>query len=227
MIRKPRLTMLALLAWTSVLALPAHALKPFSAEYAASYKGISAGGSMTLTRQGNRWTYAMGIRNAAANLSQATVFEDAAGRYRPVGGSDRSTYLMKTRSIITHYNWKALQARWSGDVKPHRAGPIPLRPGDMDALLVNLALVRDVGAGRNAVSYRLVENGRAKPLSYRVVGREKLVVAGRTLDTSRAVQVAGDKQTTVWVAAGVPTPVRIVQREGGSETFRLQLTSWR
>ena len=98
-------------------AAPAHALKPFTAQYDASFKGISAGGSMSLSQQGNRWTYAMGIRNAMANLSQATVFEDAAGRYRPLGGSDRSTYLMKTRSVVTHYNWKGMQARWTGDVK--------------------------------------------------------------------------------------------------------------
>ena len=47
------------------------------------------------------------------------------------------------------------------------------------------------------------------------------------LDTTRVVQSAGGKQTIVWIAAGVPTPVRIVQREDGSEVFRLQLTSWR
>lgn len=211
----------------AMMAAPAYALKPFTAQYEASFKGISAGGSMSLSQQGNRWTYAMGIRNAMANLSQATVFEDAGGRYRPLGGSDRSTYLMKTRSVVTHYNWKGLQARWTGDVKPQRAGPVPMQPGDMDALLVNLALVRDVGFGRTSMSYRLLENGKAKPMVYRVAGREKITVNGRTLDTTKVVQSAGGKQTTAWIAAGVPTPVRIVQREDGSDVFRLQLTSWR
>ena len=74
----------------ALAASPAHALKPFTAQYQASFKGLSAGGAMTLSRQGQRWTYAMGLRNAMANLSQATVFEEAAGRYRPLGGSDRS-----------------------------------------------------------------------------------------------------------------------------------------
>ncbi len=207
-------------------AAPAWALQPFTAQYSASYKGISAGGAMSLTRQGDRWTYSMGIRNAMANLSQATVFEDGAGRYRPIAGSDRSTYLMKTRSVVARYDWRGMQARWSGDVKPQRAGPVALRVGDMDALLVNLALVRDVAAGRTAMSYRLVENGKAKPLDYRVAGREKITVDGRALDATKVVQSAGDKQTSVWIVAGVPAPVRIVQREDGSETFRLQMTSW-
>jgi hypothetical protein len=223
--------MSALLATAAALlasaAAPAHALKPFTAQYDASFKGISAGGSMSLSQQGKRWTYSMGIRNAMANLSQATVFEDAAGRYRPLGGSDRSTYLMKTRTIVTHYNWNTLQVRWTGDVKPQRAGPVAMQPGDMDALLVNLALVRDVGFGRSSMNYRLLENGKAKPMAYRVAGREKITVGGRALEATKVVQNAGGKQTIAWIAAGIPAPVRIVQREDGSEVFRLQLTSWR
>ena len=222
-----RMLALSLAAALAMAASPAHALKPFTAQYEASFKGISAGGAMTLSRQGQRWTYAMGLRNAMANLSQATVFEEAAGRYRPLGGSDRSTYLMKTRAVVTLYNWKGMQARWTGDVKPQRAGPVAMQPGDMDALLVNLALVRDIGFGRTSMSYRLLENGKAKSMTYRVAGREKITVGGRALDTTRVVQSAGSKQTVVWIAPGVPTPVRIVQREDGSEVFRLQLTSWR
>jgi len=222
-----RMLALSLAAALAMAASPAHALKPFTAQYEASFKGISAGGAMTLSRQGQRWTYAMGLRNAMANLSQATVFEEAAGRYRPLGGSDRSTYLMKTRAVVTLYNWKGMQARWTGDVKPQRAGPVAMQPGDMDALLVNLALVRDIGFGRTSMSYRLLENGKAKSMTYRVAGREKITVGGRALDTTRVVQNAGNKQTAVWIAPGVPTPVRIVQREDGSEVFRLQLTSWR
>ena len=222
-----RMLALSLAAALAMAESPAHALKPFTAQYEASFKGISAGGAMTLSRQGQRWTYAMGLRNAMANLSQATVFEEAAGRYRPLGGSDRSTYLMKTRAVVTLYNWKGMQARWTGDVKPQRAGPVAMQPGDMDALLVNLALVRDIGFGRTSMSYRLLENGKAKSMTYRVAGREKITVGGRALDTTRVVQNAGNKQTAVWIAPGVPTPVRIVQREDGSEVFRLQLTSWR
>jgi hypothetical protein len=77
------------------------------------------------------------------------------------------------------------------------------------------------------MSYRLLENGKAKPMTYRVAGREKITVGGRALDTTKVVQSAGGKQTTAWIAAGVPAPVRIVQREDGSDVFRLQLTSWR
>ena len=207
-------------------AAPAYALKPFTAQYDASFKGISAGGSMSLSQQGNRWTYSMGIRNAMANLSQATVFEEAAGRYRPLGGSDRSTYLMKTRAVVTLYNWKGMQARWTGDVKPDRAGPVKLVAGDMDALLVNLAIVRDVAAGK-PLTYRMVENGRAKAMTYQVAGKERITVAGKPQDATKVVRTDGDKQTIVWVVADAPVPARILQREKGQDTIDLTLKSWR
>ena len=132
-------------------------LKDYAIGRLVELKGISAGGTMTLSRQGQRWTYAMGLRNAMANLSQATVFEEAAGRYRPLGGSDRSTYLMKTRAVVTLYNWKGMQARWTGDVKPQRAGPVAMQPGDMDALLVNLALRRKIRAIDMAQALKSIE----------------------------------------------------------------------
>lgn len=210
----------------SLTSFQAGALQPFSAQYEATYKGIPAAGSMALNRQGARWTYSMSMGNSLATASQATVFSDAGGRYIPLGSSDRSNYLMQRRSVVTHYDWRSLQARWTGDVKPTRAGPTKLQAGDMDALLINLALARDVAAGR-PMNYRMIENGRVKPQSYRVIGKEMLTVAGKPMLSTKVAQTSGNKRTTAWLASGVPIPLRIVQSEAGSEVFTLQLKSWR
>ena len=206
--------------------LPAMALQPFTAQYEASYKGIPASGSMSLSPQGNRWTYSVVINNSMAKLSQSTVFSETGGGFRPLGSSDRSQYLTKTKSVVSHYDWKNLQARWTGDVKPARAGPVKMQQGDMDALLINLALTRDAAAGK-PMNYRLVENGRVKPLQYRVIGKETITVAGKPILATKVAQSSGSKQTIAWIAPGVPAPLRIVQREDGSESFRLQMKSWR
>ena len=224
---KNRILLQGFLAATIVLAsLPAMALQPFSAQYEASYKGIPANGSMFLASQGNRWTYSVVINNSMAKLSQSTVFSETGGNFRPLGSSDRSQYLAKIKSVVSHYDWKNLQARWTGDVKPSRAGPVKMQNGDMDALLINLALTRDATTGR-PMNYRLVENGRVKPLQYRVLGKEKITVAGKPILATKVAQSSGGKQTIAWIAPGVPAPLRIVQREDGSESFRLQLKSWR
>lgn len=205
--------------------LQAWALQPFNAQYEAAYKGIKADGSMSLSRQGARWTYSMNISNSMATLSQAAVFSDMGGKYRPLGSSDRSNYLMQRKSVVTHYDWPGMQARWTGDIKPARAGPVKMQGGDMDALLINLALARDVTAGK-PMNYRMIENGRVKSLGYRIVGKENLIIAGKPVPAIKVAHVSGKKRTTAWIAPGVPVPVRIVQHESGNETFKLQLKSW-
>ena len=119
------------------------------------------------------------------------------------------------------------QAKWTGDVKPSRAGPVAMQAGDLDGLLVNLALPRDVAAGRTAMSYRVLENGKARTMNYRIHKRGKLTINGKQVDAVQLVQAAGNKQTVIWVAAGVPAPLRVTQFEDGKETFRLQMASWK
>ena len=202
------------------------AVQHFDGRYTASYKGISASARMTLTPTSNgNWMYLLSLDHMLANMSQATVFRETGNQYQPLGSSDRSSYASIKRAITTHYNWSAGQVRWSGDVKPGRTGPVRLQAGDMDALLVNLALARDVPAGR-PLNYRMVENGRARPMNYRVIGRERVTVNGRAYDATKVSQGTAAKQTLAWVVAGIPAPVKLVQRENGTDTITLRMTSW-
>ena len=59
-------------------------------------------------------------------------------------------------------------------MKPERAGPVKLQVGDLDALLVNLAIVRDLRAGK-PMNYRMVDDGRVRQLRYTVAGKEQIV----------------------------------------------------
>src|SRR3546814_21116453 len=68
-----------------------------------------------------------------------------------------SLRLIKKTDKKATYDWDKGLATWSGDVKPERAGPVKLQPGDVDARLLNLELARDVQAG--------------EPLDYRKIGR--------------------------------------------------------
>ncbi|MEL1263662.1 DUF3108 domain-containing protein [Pseudoxanthomonas putridarboris] len=223
-------TPLRLLAATAVLAAssaPALAIEGFTAQYQASALGMSGEGQMVLAPQGdNRWQYTLSVRNQAVDLSQKTVFDEYDGRLRPLSSSDSSRLLIKKKNVNTVYDWGKAQATWSGDVKPDRAGPVKLQAGDMDALLVNLAIVRDVAAGK-PLNYRMVENGRAKPMVYQVAGKERITVGGRAQDATKVVRTDGDKQTIVWIVPDTPVPARILQRENGQDAIDLHLKSWR
>ena len=133
----------------STLAAPARALEPFAADYEASYMGLSASGRMTIEPQGgNQWKYTLKIANQMAQLTQTTVFEDINGQWRPLSGTDASLLLVKKIRRNATYDWAKGEARWSGDVKPDRAGPVALLSGDVDGLLMNLAIARDALAGK-------------------------------------------------------------------------------
>ncbi|WP_447940380.1 DUF3108 domain-containing protein [Pseudoxanthomonas mexicana] len=206
---------------------PALAVEAFTANYNASALGMSGEGQMVVAPQpGNRWQYTLTVRNQAVDLSQKTVFDEQDGRMRPLNSSDSSRLLIKKKNVNTTYDWSKAQATWTGDIKPDRAGPVKLQAGDMDALLVNLAIVRDVVAGK-PLTYRMVENGRAKPMTYQVAGKERITVGGKAQDATKVVRTDGDKQTIVWVVADAPVPARILQRENGQDTIDLTLKSWR
>ena len=215
----------ALMATLAIAAAPALAMKPFSADYQASYMGMQATGRMSVVADGaNRWRYNLSISNALANVSQTTVFDEHGGQLRPLSGTDSATMLVKKSNKVADYNWTAGAATWSGDMKADRRGPIKLQAGDMDALLINLALVRDVAAGK-PLNYRMVEGGRVKQMSYTVAGKESITIGGKPQQATKVVSGNADKQTIAWVVPGMPVPARILQRENGQDSIDLRVKS--
>ena len=221
--RKPVLAA-ALLAIGSA---PALAVQPFTADYSANYMGLQGNGTMTLAASGSdRWTYTLDIRSSLAQLTQRTVFEDHGGQWRPLSGNDSSVVLIKKKNRSATYDWGRGEARWSGDVKADRSGPVKLHAGDLDAMLVNLALPRDLAAGK-PLSYRMVDDGRAKAMSYQVAGKETVMVGGKPQPATKVSRTDGNKQTIVWVVDGLPVPARILQRKDGKDEVDLRLNSVR
>jgi uncharacterized protein DUF3108 len=198
-------------------------VKAFTADYHASYMGIQGIGRMVLAQAGaNRWRYSLDIGGSMANLNQTTVFEDSNGEWRPISNSDSSELLVKRKQKNATYDWSRGEARWSGDVKPDRAGPVRLQSGDLDAMLINLAIARDVAAGK-PLRYRMVDDGRVKQLNYQVAGKETITVAGKARQATKVTRVDGDKQEMLWLVDGMPVPARILRRKDGQDEMDLRL----
>jgi hypothetical protein len=218
---------LAVAALAVLASLPAFAVQPFTANYQASYMGLQANGMMTLAADsGGKWRYTLQVKNQLAELSQSTLFDEQNGRLRPLSSHDASVIPFKRRTVEARYDWGSNQATWSGDVKPDRRGPVQLQNGDMDGLLINLAIARDVAAGK-PLNYRMVDGGRIKTLSYRVVGKENMTVDGKAVEATKVSRVDGDKEQIAWIAPGLPVPVRLLQREGGKDALDLTIKSLR
>ena len=215
-------------AFVALASLPALAaapgLKPFNADYVANYMGMEGAANMQLVQTGAQWKYTLKIQSSLATLSQVTTFEENGGQWRPLSGSDNASVLIKRTNKHAQYDWAKGVATWSGDVKPDRSGPVELKPGDLDAMLVNLAIARDVAAGK-PLRYRMVDDGRAKDMVYTVAGKETITVGGKSQQATKVQRTDGNKQTFVWVIDGMPAPARILQRKDGNDEVDLQLKS--
>lgn len=202
-------------------------LRAFDATYRANYNNMEANASMSLkSSTPNRWTYSMSVQNALARLSRSAEVDASGERLRPLSNREDINMLVKRRSKQGRYDWSSRQARWSGDVKADRQGPIALQNGDVDGMTLNLVIVQDALANR-PMRYRLIENGKATSLSFNVSGRENLTIAGKATPTIRVVSNNGDTTRTLWIAEGIPVPVRIQQREDDGDTIDLNLQSIR
>ena len=201
-------------------------LKPFDAEYAANYQGMAGDARMTLAQDGGQWNYTLRVTSSLASLSQSTVFDENGGQWRPLSGTDMSSVLIKKKNKQAHYDWAKGVATWTGDVKADRAGPVKLQAGDLDALLVNLAIARDVQAGK-PLRYRMVDDGRAKDHVYTVAGKEAVTINGKKQQATKVTRTDGNKQTIVWVVDGLPAPARILQRKDGADEIDLTFKQMR
>ncbi len=215
---------------------PTAALEPFVARYEARYHAKPAGdATLKVVRlQPPQWRVDLGIEGRRGmagvlglNVQQSTVFDAIDSLYRPLSQSTVRKGLFLGRKTVGSYDWVKASARWQGDVKKQHQQPVALLPGDMSGLLINLAIIRDARAGA-VLRYRFVEGGRVRDHHYQVAAAPETVQVGElSYSTLRVARTnGGNDDTVVWVAQGVPTPVRILQRENGEDAVDLRLIEY-
>lgn len=216
----------------------ASALEPFVASYQVYRNGKPVGDAtmQVLKADAERWRIDLGIRGTRGlagltgiNIQQSTLFDLVGTTYRPLSQSTVRRALFSGRKNAGVYDWNAQSARWQGDIKKTRRGAIALQDGDMSGLLINLAIIRDAQPGRT-LNYRFVDDGRVRQQAYAVAGQlENMVIDELGYNAMRVnrVQNGGAEETILWVASGVPTPIRILQRENGQDSLDLRLVEYK
>jgi len=232
----PRSWLLAGVLALSGIACPAHALEPFEAHYKVFNSGRALGDATLQLVQvdAQRWRVDLTMRGsglyriAGLNAQQSTVFELLGETYRPLSQATVRRALFTQKRTIGVYDWSTRQARWQGDVKKTRTAPVGLKDGDMSGLLIDLAVIRDAQPGR-VLDYRFVDDGRARDQRYQVAAqREGVTIEGLAYDALRVSRVhGGSDETMIWVVDGVPTPIRLLQRENGEDTYDLRLIDYK
>jgi len=213
------------------------ALEPFVASYQVYRNGKPVGDAtmQVVKSDAARWRIDLGIRGtrglaglAGINIEQSTLFDVAGTGYRPLSQSTVRRALFGGKKNVGVYDWIARTARWQGNIKKTRQGNIALQDGDMSGLLINLAIIRDAQPGKT-LHYRFVDDGRVRNHDYVVATeQENMVVDELGYNAMRVNRVqSGAEETILWVASGVPTPIRILQRENGQDSLDLRLVEYK
>ena len=93
-------------------------------------------------------------------------------------------------------------------------------------MLLNLALVRDVGAGQ-PLKYRMVDNGVVRAQAYQMLGKDTVTIGGKPREATKVSRTSENKQVIVWVVDGLPVPARILQKKDGKDELDLVLKAVR
>ena len=239
--KKPVLPIAALVASTlglSMLAPVASAddLQPFVATYQVFHEGHQLGdATMQLSPlDAPRWRIDLGMKGrglmrvTGLNVQQSTLFDSNGESLRPLSQSTVKRAFLSSKKTVGVYDWNARSARWTGDVKKTRTAPVALQDGDMSGLLIDLAVIRDAEPGKT-LHYRFVDDGRARAHTWVVAPQTEGISVGElSYDAMRVERNEdGGDQTILWVARGVPTPIRILQREDGHDATDLRLIEYK
>lgn len=212
-------------------------LEPFVAQYQVFKDGRVLGDAVmqVVKNDARRWRVDLNIRGteglvglAGIAAQQSTVFDVAGARYRPLAQSTLRKTVFTKKQTVGVYDWRLHQARWTGDVKESRRTPVTLQDGDQSGLLINLAVIRDAQPGKS-LQYRFVDDGRVRDHRYDVSTQlEDVKIGELSYSAMRVIRAqAGNEETVIWVVDGVPTPVRLLQRENGEDKYDLRLVEYK
>jgi hypothetical protein len=208
-------------------------LTPYKARYQVSYRGISGGQIETSVHRGTakgQWLYEsrafpnlLGRVAVSPDARQRSTMEIAQGSVRPQSlvfddGSDSGAKDMRMT-----FDWS--QGRVRGESKG-KAFDLAVQPGTHDSTSVQVAMLLELAAGHEPVSFRIQNGARLEEYRYWPEGRATVVTPfGKFETVVWASQRDGSKRVTrVWHAPSLGyVPVQAIQFNKGRPDVQMRL----
>ncbi|MEB0205849.1 DUF3108 domain-containing protein [Pseudomonas sp. CCC3.1] len=197
----------ALLLALSLLAIPAvqaAELKPFQASYTADWKQLPMSGSAerSLSKDANNvWTLSFKATMLIASLTESSTFAFKNDSLIPQSYTFERGGLGKAKKVNLDFDWATNMVTGTDRGDPVK---VPLLSGTLDKSTYQLALQRDVAAGKKSMSYKVVEGTDVDTYDFRVLGSEKVQTKAGTIDAIKVERVRDptqNKRTTImWFA---------------------------
>ena len=157
-----------LLMLLALLALPVQALelKPFSASYTADWKQVpisgTAGRSLKALDNG-RWELDFEASMLVASLKETSTLRMESDAFLPLTYRFDRSGLGKSKQVELDFDWTEKQVLGNDRGEPVR---FPLNRGLMDKSTYQLVLQHDVAAGKQSVSYQVIDGDEVLELDY-------------------------------------------------------------
>jgi hypothetical protein len=153
---------------------------------------------------------------------EESLWEYADGRPRPLHYAFERTGT-KARSDRIAFDWSRGVAT---STSRGRSWSLPLAPGTLDGLVYILALMQDLAAGREVLSYTFAERGKVKTYRLGRDGPEVVATAVGRLETLRLSRTdERGRRTVLWCAPALgylPVQIEHTEEDGKPITLRLK-----
>jgi Protein of unknown function (DUF3108) len=212
--------------------LPAAELHPFTASYTVVWHGLTAGESRIDLHQqpDGRWSYTS--RNEAHGLfrfavpkdtSSRTLFSIRDGKVVPERVSADDGTQATQRDSDLQFDW--VRGRATG-VSEGRKVDLPLQPGMLDSMSVQVALMLELLSGRTPERFVMIDKDKVKEYLYTQVRKETLqtAVGSRPTVLFRSSRPGSESSTWFWCAPELGyLPVKVERHSGDKIEWSMTL----
>jgi len=206
--------------------------QPFLATYSVEWRGMGAGTStIELTRTSPN-TFRYQSRNSARGIfrialpdaiTQTSELSIVDGRVVPQSFSTDDGSSDTARDVSLKFDWNAHQVTGTAEDQPVSA---PLEAGVQDAGSVQIALMRELSAGRSPRSFMMIDKNEVKEYQYAREGEASIDTSIGKLDTViyQSQRTGSSRLTRLWIAPSLGyIPVRAEQIRKGRREFTMQI----
>ena len=209
-------------------------LREFTARYALTWRGMSAGRSeMQLSKlDGDRWSYvsrsnAQGVFRLAlsSELAQTSTFRIVDGRVQPLHFSSDDGTNGRSRDQDLKFDRESHRITGTAETKPV---DLPLQPGVLDAMSLQIAVMRMLMDGSQPEHFQMVDKTKIKDYVYSREGEETVKTPQGPQETVifRSSRPGNQRGTWFWCAPELGyLPVKIERRNGSKVEWSMTLQS--
>ncbi|HSC83580.1 MAG TPA: DUF3108 domain-containing protein [Pseudomonas sp.] len=219
-----------LLMLLALFALPLQAaeLQPFSASYTADWKQVpitgTAGRSLKQLDNG-RWELNFEAAMLVASLNEVSTLRVENGVLLPLTYHFERSGLGKSKEVELDFDWTEKQV-----IGTDRGDPVrqTLNRGLLDKSTYQLALQQDVAAGKQSMSYQVIDGDDLETYDFRVLGEERVRTQAGLIDAIKVERVRdptqSSRKTVLWFAKDWDyLLVRLHQVEKDGKEYQIML----